>query len=114
MMPAIILNYLQSLTVDEQLSTHEKRVVIVTLSNRGTLRPVTIGVPAHATAVDVDAFIEELCRGHAPDPLYRAATLVEDLLALIPKMLTWAETDVRASQVGSWSSPPPLWKYYLT
>lgn len=106
MMPATILNYFQRFTVDEQRSTHNKRVFAVTLSNGATLDPVTLGVPAYATAMDVDAFIEEVCRGTAPDPLLRAATLVQDLLDLAPLILSWAPTAVHASQVSFWSISP--------
>lgn len=106
MMPATILNYFQRFTVDEQRSTHNTRVFVVTLSNGATLDPVTLRAPAYATVMDVDAFMEELCRGTAPDPLTRAATLVQDLLALTRLMHSWVQTAVHASQVSFWSISP--------
>ncbi|KAG6360912.1 hypothetical protein INS49_011980 [Diaporthe citri] len=99
-MPVPILNYLQHFTADEQRSTHDTRVFVVTLSNGATLDPVTLGVPAYATVMDVDAFIEEVCRGTAPDPLARAATLVQDLLALTFPILCHAHTAIVNANQG--------------
>lgn len=106
-MAPTILNYFQHFSIDEERSTSNTRVFVVTLSNGRTLDPVTLRVPAYATVMDVDAFMEEVRRGTAPDPLTRAATLVQDLLALTSTVLSWAPTDAHASRVSFCSISPP-------
>lgn len=105
-MPAILLHYFQSFTINEQLSTNEKRVVIVTLSNGNVLPPVLLKVPAYATSADVDAFIEDVRSGTTPSPLRRAARLVQDIMVVANPMLINAQTAVQASKVSLPSFPP--------